>query len=154
MGYEYKRRQAQFHRLNGPNKQFNGSGVIHLDTPPNVLIAHIIDYFTIPISELIYPAKSYVDAIIYAKMIEQHFDVHFYEALNDPTLRGNHDVDPFFVPYNRAKNIYDPVIEYLKDAGYRSDLPQIKRTTDHFLREFYLNDETQSQGYRRAKNLS
>lgn len=61
----------------------------------------------------IYPAKSYMIAIIYATMINKVYGEDFYETLDDPELLNGQD--DFFVPYSKNKEFYDEVIEALKD---------------------------------------
>lgn len=45
----------------------------------------VVDFFLTE-SELIYPAKSYFVAIVYAKCLEKYFGGSFFEYLNDPEL--------------------------------------------------------------------
>jgi len=136
MQKDHKLRQQMFHHLESTDDWLEDKDVVVLDLPPAELIAHIINYFTIPINKLIYPAKSYAVAIIYAHLLNEHFGVNFYTALKDPDLLAGND--PYFVPYDRAKDIYDSVIDHVAVHGYRSELPQVKKTTEYFYREFYL----------------
>ena len=57
------------------------------------LIKEIVSFF-IKDSKLIYPSKSYFVALVYAKMLEKHFGVDFYAALEDTELLPD---DIFFV---------------------------------------------------------
>ena len=49
----------------------------------NNISKQVIDFF-INGSELLFPAKSYFVAIIYAKCLEKYFNEDFYESLNTP----------------------------------------------------------------------
>lgn len=59
----------------------------------------------------IYPAKSYVVAIIFATMINKVYGDDFYETLDDPDLL--YGQDDFFVPYRQDPEMYDRIIEAL-----------------------------------------
>lgn len=61
----------------------------------------------------IYPAKSYIVAIIYATMISRHYGEDFYEVLDDPDLL--YGQDEFFVPYSKDKENYDKIIARLDE---------------------------------------
>ena len=87
-------------------------------------------------SELLYPAKSYFVAIVYAKLLEKHFGVPFMDALNMDDLLPD---DKWFLPYKKAKVIYDGVL-----AGIPEDflkLPSTKKTTAYFMQEFLLEND-------------
>ena len=86
----------------------------------------------------VYPAKSYVVGICYAKWLKQYFAENFYESLNDPDLLfGN---DPYFVVYEKDKNTYDAI---LNNIGFDFDetmgiIPDIKK---YFIEEFLIDYE-------------
>ena len=102
---EWKYKQQLYHLTNFLDD--------HIEEKPYIiqsddLVKDIIEYFSIQSNILIYPAKSYAVAIIYAKLLEKYFNEDFYEVLNDPDLLyGN---DQFFIKYSDASNIYDEVI--------------------------------------------
>ena len=84
-------------------------------------------------SRLIYPAKSYFVAIIYAKCLEQWFNIPFYEALNDNDLLPD---DKWFVTYENDKETYDKIIYSINDIwNYES----INKTVEYFKKEFLIN---------------
>lgn len=84
-------------------------------------------------SELIYPAKSYFVAIIYAKCMEKYFGINFIEALNDKELLPD---DKYFQPYDNDKELYDYVLNNVKNIWkYKS----INKTVDYFKKEFLIN---------------
>ena len=88
--------------------------------------------FFITESQLIYPAKSYFVAIVYAKCLEKYFKIPFYEALDYEDLLYD---DKYFEKYSDSKHIYDNVIKRIGDIWqYKS----ICKTVDYFMKEFLL----------------
>ena len=96
------------------------------------LVNEIVDFF-ISGSKLIYPAKSYFVAIVYAKLLECYFNENFYDCLNDKELLPD---DYFFVPYNRNRNVYNAVLSKIGDPlGYKA----AEKTKEYFYQEFLLD---------------
>ena len=96
------------------------------------LIKEIVSFF-INGSELIYPAKSYFVALVYAKMLEKYFGVDFYKALEDKELLPD---DIFFVTYNNSREIYDSVVKIIGDPlRYEAS----EKTKQYFYQEFMVN---------------
>lgn len=95
------------------------------------LIEQIIEFFKIE-SKLIYPAKSYFVAIIYAKCMERFFKQDFYSCLSDVELLPD---DESFIPYQYSSYIYDRV---LRDIGDIWQYPSINKTVEYFKQEFLI----------------
>lgn len=77
------------------------------------LIENAIKYFKDQSFPLIYPAKSYAVAIIYATLIEQHYGFALRDVLDDEDLfLGN---DDFFVPYSKDPITYEAILERLSE---------------------------------------
>ena len=95
------------------------------------IIDQVINFFKTE-SELIYPAKSYFVAIVYAKCMEKYFNVPFYEALDDKELLFD---DFYFKPYSESKEVYDKIIENIGDIWYYRS---IDKTVDYFKKEFLI----------------
>lgn len=92
-------------------------------------------YFGDPDPDLaIYPAKSYVVALVFARLLVIHFYEDFYEVLDDPELLYNSD--PYFVPYEDNPEVYDAIIERL---GGPEEIPLKGPLIDHTVR--YFRDE-------------
>ena len=106
---------------------------IYIKQSKEDLIKLIIKFFNTK-SLLIYPAKSYFVAIVYAKCIEKYFHINFYDALNDEELLPD---DKYFKTYDESKDIYDKVLESIGDI-YQYD--SIDKTVKYFKQE-YLIDE-------------
>lgn len=83
-------------------------------------------------SELIYPAKSYFVAIVYAKCLEKYFGGNFFEYLNDPELLPD---DTYFKTYSQNKSTYDNIINRI---GNIWQYPSICKTVNYFKKEFLI----------------
>ena len=96
------------------------------------LVNEIVDFF-ISGSKLIYPAKSYFVAIVYAKLLEEYFNENFYNCLNDKELLPD---DYFFIPYNRNRNVYNAVLSRIGDP---LEYKAAEKTKEYFYQEFLLD---------------
>ena len=96
------------------------------------LVNEIVDFF-ISGSKLIYPAKSYFVAIVYAKLLECYFNKNFYDCLDDEGLLPD---DSFFVPYNRNRNVYNAVLSKIGDP---LEYKAAEKTKEYFYQEFLLD---------------
>ncbi len=81
------------------------------------LLENILLHFRVHPDEFYYPSKSYVVAIVYARLLVDHFNVDFYEVLNDEELLFNND--PYFTPYLSDKGLYDSILD---SVGMNFDL--------------------------------
>ena len=131
----WKIQQEIYHKLN----QYHDDDLsLHNIKITDNIIRDAIKYFTTTELGWVYPAKSYVVGICYAKWLNQYFAEDFYESLNDVDLLfGN---DPYFVPYEKDKNTYDEIINII---GFNFDetlgiIPDIKK---YFIEEFSINYE-------------
>ena len=95
-------------------------------------LADLVIGFFVGGSQLIFPAKSYFVAIIYAHLLSVHFKVPFYEALDQEDLLLG---DKYFVRYSDHKNVYDKIIE---GVGNIWECPSIRPTVDYFNKEFLI----------------
>ena len=123
---DYKERRKLSYLINA----FDDIGLdyIYIKQSKEDLIKLIIKFFNTE-SLLIYPAKSYFVAIVYAKCIEKYFHINFYDALNDEELLPD---DKYFKTYNESKDIYDKVLESIGDI-YQYD--SIDKTVKYFKQE-------------------
>lgn len=86
-------------------------------------------------SQLIYPAKAYFVAIVYAKCIEKYFGIDLYESLNDKELLPD---DPYFETYDSKKQVYDTVLKAIDNIWvYKS----IQKTVNYFKKEFLIKED-------------
>jgi hypothetical protein len=77
------------------------------------LVHNALKYFDHATFPLIYPAKSYAVAIIYAYKIKEVYGVPVLTTLDDPDLFLGQD--PYFVPYSADKATYTDIIAHLQD---------------------------------------
>ena len=110
-----------------------GLDYIYIKQSKEDLVKLIIKFFNTE-SLLIYPAKSYFVAIVYAKCIEKYFHINFYDALNDKELLPD---DKYFKTYKESKDIYDKVLESI-DNIYKYDC--IDKTVKYFKQEYLINE--------------
>ena len=128
---DYKERRKLSYLIN----VFDDIGLdyIYIKQSKEDLIKLIIKFFNTK-SLLIYPAKSYFVAIVYAKCIEKYFHINFYDSLNDKELLPD---DKYFKTYNESKDIYDKVLESI-DNIYKYD--SIDKTVKYFKQEYLINE--------------
>lgn len=111
---DWKLKQEIYHRLNRDYTDQLTKFNIVLDQN---IVDNAVKYFTTMDIGWVYPAKSYMVAICYARWISEDFDEDFYSLLDDPTLL--HGNDPHFIPYNQDKKTYDRILE--KVGGLQFD---------------------------------
>lgn len=117
---DWKARQMAFHATAGEFKDdLNEVDIVISDD----IVADAVMHFEEKVDEWIYPSKSYVVAICYAKWLEQDFGEDFYEVLDDPDLLfGN---DPYFVTYSNDEGTYNAILEEIdfdENAGMVPDI--------------------------------
>ena len=127
---DWKVKQEIFHRLNSKYEDDLNDKYIELNTD---IVENAVKYFTTTELGWIYPAKSYVVGICYAKWISEIYSENFYELLNDEDLLYRND--PYFITYNQNKKDYDAIIKIVglnfdESAGI---IPDIK---EYFIKEF------------------
>ena len=107
----------------------------------NPLAGEIVaSYFYEPWNQLIYPAKAFAVALVYAKLIEKYFGTNMYDALKDTDLLLG---DRYFYDYQTQPQIYDTAINVLNRRELwdfeSSNVGQVQSTVEYFKREFWLD---------------
>lgn len=128
---DWKINQEIYHRLNKNLSDDLNTKEIKKVVGDDV-VKYAVKYFTED-PGWVYPSKSFVVAICYAKWLSKEFAENFWEVLDDPELLYNND--PYFVPYTYSKlskEIYDAII---KEVGLGFDesqgvIPDIKNYFD------------------------
>lgn len=96
--------------------------------------SQVVDFFFNE-SQLIYPAKSYFVAIVYASCMKDFFEEEFYRALSDKELLPD---DKFFKTYTEDKETYDAILEKIKNPlAYDASL----KTINYFKKEFLIGTD-------------
>jgi hypothetical protein len=132
---EWKIRQEVYHRINkdfrDDLKQFN----VTID---DEIINNAYLYFTETDVGWIYPAKSYMVGICYAKWLSEHFDGEPIDYLNEEDLLyGN---DPYFVPYNKDKETYDKLLSLIGGWNFNQHIGIVPDVKEYFNEEFMIEN--------------
>lgn len=85
---------------------------LHKRVYSDEIVEHALDYVRHRHPYGVYPAKSYIIAIIYAHLLKETYQEDFYEVLNDPDLLYGQDTH--FVPYSEDPETYDAIIDRLR----------------------------------------
>ena len=127
---DWKASQAAFHTANKSFKDdLNYEDLKYSEDIVDDVLMHFSQY----VDEWIYPAKSYVVGICYAKWLEQDFGEDFYEVLDDPELLyGN---DPYFVPYSEDEQIYDAI---LKELDFKEEIGMVPDIYEYYREEMFF----------------
>lgn len=98
------------------------------------LVNQVIEFFKTE-SLLIYPAKSYFVAIVYAYCLNKYFNQDFYEILDDKDLLPD---DKYFIRYSENHIVYDKIIQSIGNIWqYKS----IEKTVKYFKQEFLIKED-------------
>ena len=131
---EWKVRQEIFHKLNTDHDDDLSLHDVELNED---IVGNAVKYFTTTELGWVYPAKSYVVAICYARWLNEYFGEDFYDALNDEMLLyGN---DPYFVPYEKDKTTYNKIMDIVT-FGFDEQAGIIPDVKEYFIEEFGLNE--------------
>jgi len=108
------------------------------------LVNNALHYYTSATFPLIYPAKSYAVAVIYATKLHEVYGFDIQESLDDPDLFMGHD--QYFVPYSQDPDTYEKILAAV------NTLPNWLETgwSPQTVRYFYL--ECTEQGLEQINN--
>lgn len=129
---EWKIRQEIYHRL---NKDYSDDLKTKKITITKNLVVDAVRYFKEKDIGWIYPSKSYMVGICYARWLSENFGGNPIEYLKDESLLyGN---DPYFLPYDKDPETYSKI---LKEVSWNFDeslglVPDVK---EYFKEEFML----------------
>jgi hypothetical protein len=132
---EWKIRQEVYHRINkdfrDDLKQFN----VTID---DEIVNNAYLYFTETDVGWIYPAKSYMVGICYAKWLSEHFGEEPIHYLNqDDLLYGN---DPYFVSYSKDKETYDKLLSLIDGWNFNQHIGIVPDVKEYFNEEFMIEN--------------
>ena len=131
---EWKIRQEIYHRLNTEHTDdLNDKAVVFT----NNVVEDAIRYFNERDIGWIYPSKSYMVGICYAKWLSEEFGGEPLDYLNDSKLLyGN---DPYFVTYDEDKETYDSILNKILGWDFNSDLGMCPDVKGYFTEEFQID---------------
>lgn len=132
MKEEWKIKQEIYHRL---NQSHDDDLSLHDIEISNDIVGNAIKYFTTNELGWVYPAKSYVVAICYARWLTEHYGGVFYDYLEDPELL--HGNDPYFVTYSRDPGTYHAILNVVGWA-FNEELGIVPDVKKYFTEEFML----------------
>ena len=125
---EWKIKQEIYHRLNPEHVDDLKNFDVKIDTD---IVGYAIKYFETTDIGWIWPAKSYMVGICYARWLAEEFGGRPLEYLNDPTLLYNND--DYFKTYSEDPATYIRILE--KIGGWNFDntrgvVPQVRTYFD------------------------
>jgi hypothetical protein len=131
---EWKVRQEIYHRL---HSEFDDDlNTKHIELSKDI-VKDALRYFSERDIGWIYPSKSYMVAICYARWLAKEFGGRPLQYLDDESLLfGN---DPYFVTYSNDPKTYNSI---LNNIGWDFDetkgmVPDVR---SYFIEEFMIND--------------
>ena len=135
---DWKIRQAIYHKLNPVHDDdLNTKDVeVTIDT-----LKYAILYFKQRDIGWIYPSKSYMVGICYARWLAEYFGGRPVEYLEDPELLYNND--PYFVQYSTDPRTYHMILTEIGGWEFDESLGMVPDVKQYFIDEFMI-DDTQS----------
>ena len=128
---EWKIKQEIYHRL---NTDFTDSAEnFDIEINDNI-IDNAVRYFQTNNIGWIWPAKSYMVGICYAKWLSEDFGGDPMDYLNDPSLLYNND--PYFKPYNNDSFTYDTIFEKIGGWGFNPNNGVVPEVRHYYNLEF------------------
>lgn len=132
---EWKIRQEVYHRLK--LKYDDDLNTKNIQISDDV-VTDAVRYFRENDIGWIYPSKSYMVGICYAKWLAEYFGGNPIEYLNDPELLYNND--PYFIEYSRDKKTYDKILNIIS-WNFDNDMGMVPDVKEYFLEEFLIDYE-------------
>jgi hypothetical protein len=131
---DWKIRQELYHRLNTiHDDDLNDKNIVITDN----IVEDAVKYFKEDNLGWIYPSKSYMVAICYARWLSEEFGGNAIDYLNDVDLLfGN---DPYFVTYDKDAMIYNQILDYIGGWQFNETKGYVPDVKLYFLKEFMIN---------------
>lgn len=132
---DWKIRQEIYHRLNNNFRDDLSDKTIELSSD---VVTDAVRYFKEKDVGWIYPAKSYMVGICYAKWLAKEFGGISEEYLDDPNLLyGN---DPYFVEYSRDPASYHAILKVIGGWNFDETQGMVPDVREYFEEEFMLDE--------------
>jgi hypothetical protein len=131
---EWKVRQELYHRLH--KNYIDDLRDVEITITQNI-VEDAVDYFFNSNKGWIYPSKSYMVAICYAKWLSEQFGGLPEDYLNDETLLYNND--PFFIEYSRDPETYHKILQRINGWNFNVSLGMVPDVKKYFVEEFQID---------------
>jgi len=129
----WKIRQEVYHRINTDFDDDLNTKEIEISAD---IVNDAVRYFTERDIGWIYPAKSYMVGICYARWLSENFGGEPIDYLNDADLLyGN---DPYFKTYYSDKENYDKILNKIDHWNFDESVGMVPDVKDYFVKEFML----------------
>lgn len=137
---DWKIRQELYHRLNQVHDDdLNNKNIVITDN----IVTDAVRYFKENDLGWIYPSKSYMVAICYAKWLSEEFGGNPTDYLNDEDLLfGN---DPYFIPYHRDTITYNQILGYIGGWQFNETKGFVPEVKAYFNQEFMVSNMKELQ---------
>jgi len=132
---EWKIRQEVYHRLKLEYDDDLNTKNIQISDD---IVIDAVRYFHEKDIGWIYPSKSYMVGICYAKWLAEYFGGNPVEYLNDPKLLYNND--PYFIEYSRDTKTYNQILNIIS-WNFDNNIGMVPDVKEYFLEEFMINDK-------------
>ena len=131
---DWKIRQELYHRLNTVHDDdLNDKNIEITDN----IVPDAVRYFTEKDIGWIYPSKSYMVAICYAKWLSEEFGGNPIDYLNDiDLLFGN---DPYFVIYDEDVVTYNQILDCIGGWKFDQTIGYVIDVKKYFIEEFMID---------------
>jgi hypothetical protein len=130
---DWKIRQEVYHRINTDFDDDLNTKEIEISAD---IVNDAVRYFTERDIGWIYPAKSYMVGICYARWLSENFGGEPVDYLNDADLLyGN---DPYFKTYYSDKENYDKILNEIDHWNFDESVGMVPDVKDYFVKEFML----------------
>lgn len=134
---DWKIRQEIFHRITVQHKDDISKCTLIITKD---IVDNAVRYFReVDIVGWIYPSKSYMVGICYARWLAREFGGDPLEYLDDPDLLyGN---DPYFVPYSVDPNTYIQLLDRIGGWEFDEAAGIVPDVREYFVTEFMIDAE-------------
>ena len=131
---DWKIRQELYHRLNTVHDDdLNDKNIEITDN----VVTDAVRYFTEKDIGWIYPSKSYMVAICYAKWLSEEFGGNPVDYLNDiDLLFGN---DPYFLTYDEDVVTYNQILDCIGGWQFDQTIGYVIDVKKYFIEEFMID---------------
>lgn len=131
---DWKARQEIYHRINTEHSDDLKNFDIEIT---ETVVADAVRYFTSTNVGWIYPSKSYMVAICYARWLSKDFGGRPLEYLSDPDLL--HGNDPYYVTYSEDPLTYHQILQKIGGWDFNELLGIVPDVKEYYIKEFMLD---------------